>query len=149
MNDVEIKLLKKLDKKKLDEINLLVKQLDPNLPLLSSHDLQNIAHQKNVKIITAALKKAPKKIVGTLFLVYYQTLAGKRGRIEDLVVDINYRQRGIGKKLVKYALNLAKKLRLKSIELTSRPERVAANKLYQKLKFIKRETNVYKYNLIL
>jgi len=149
MNEIEIKLVKKLDKKKLDQINLLVKQLDPNLPLLSPLDLKNIAHQKNVKIITSILKKAPKKIIGIVFLVYYQTLAGKRGRIEDLVVDVNYRQRGIGKKLVKYALNLAKKLKLKSIELTSRPERVAANKLYQKLKFIKRKTNVYKYNIIL
>jgi ribosomal protein S18 acetylase RimI-like enzyme len=147
MKGIEIKLIKQIDSKQFSTINQLIKQLDPELDLITKKRLKKISQQTHVKILVATTKNHPKKIVGIVFLVHFQTLAGNRGRIEDLIVEKNYRQQGIGRNLVKKAISLAKKLKLKSIELTSRPARIAANKLYQSLNFVKKETNVYQLNL--
>ncbi|MEK7060924.1 MAG: GNAT family N-acetyltransferase, partial [Patescibacteria group bacterium] len=64
----------------------------------------------------------------------------------DIVVDEEYRGKGIGTKLITAAINQARKEGVKHIDFTSRPQRVAANRLYQRLGFKKRETNVYRLN---
>ncbi len=87
------------------------------------------------------------QIVGMATLAIFLVPTGKCGRIEDVVVDGGYRRRGIGKTLVKRLITEAKKLRLKKIDLTSRPERVAANRLYQTLGFERVKTNPYRLNL--
>jgi ribosomal protein S18 acetylase RimI-like enzyme len=145
MTEFKFTLLKKINSKKLIAINKLIPQLDKNSDCLSKKDLKRIIKQKQVKIFVAYPKNNPNQIVGILFFVYFQTLVGKRGRIEDLVVDENSRGMGIGKKLVNKSLIGSKKLNIKIVELTSRPARIEANKLYQKLNFNKKETNVYQY----
>ena len=82
-----------------------------------------------------------------LTLVIYSVPARKKSRIEDVVVDEKYRGRGIATKLVNYAIEKAKNNGVISLDLTSRPERENASKLYLKLGFKKRNTNVYRIKL--
>ena len=85
------------------------------------------------------------KIIGIIILITYLLIEGERkGWIEGLVVSENYRGQGIGRKLLEKVIEEAKKKGLKSLNLTSREERIAANKLYQKMGFIRYETNVYR-----
>jgi len=62
-----------------------------------------------------------------------------------LRVDSDARGKGVGRALVSSALELAHQLDVKTVDLTSRPGREAANKLYQTAGFALRETNVYRY----
>jgi ribosomal protein S18 acetylase RimI-like enzyme len=93
------------------------------------------------------LARLENKIVGSLTLATFSTLTGKRAWIEDVVVDLESRGRGIASALVSHALDQAKELGTLSVELTSRPDREAANYLYKKLGFTQRVTNVYRYVL--
>lgn len=67
--------------------------------------------------------------------------------VESVVVMTNYRGRGYGKLLVEHLINEARRLGVHSIHLTSNPKRVAANKFYQSLGFVKYETNCYHFNI--
>jgi len=82
-----------------------------------------------------------------LTLGTYYIPTGTKVWIEDVVVDESQRGKGIGQELTIFAVIFAGSLNAESVELTSRPSRIAANKLYQKLGFIKRETNVYRFDL--
>jgi len=82
-------------------------------------------------------------IIGMGELVVMHTPTGRRGRIEDVVVDLAYRGKGLGRKLMEALVAAAKERSIQSIELSSRPSRVEANALYQKMGFEKKETNVY------
>jgi ribosomal protein S18 acetylase RimI-like enzyme len=87
------------------------------------------------------------QIVGTATLATSQTPTGIRGWIEDVVVDRGFRKKGIGKALTEACLGKARAMGLREVNLTSNPSRIAANKLYQSMGFIQRETNVYRYPL--
>ena len=85
------------------------------------------------------------EIVGMLTLVMYRLTTGLRARIEDVVVDARARGRGVGEALTREALRLAAQAKARSVDLTSNPERVAANKLYQRMGFELRDTNAYRF----
>ncbi|MFC5370454.1 GNAT family N-acetyltransferase [Arcanobacterium bovis] len=87
-----------------------------------------------------------KPILGMLTLVTFEIPTGWRAWIEDVVVDEAARGQGAGQQLVEAAIDLAQKKGVKSVDLTSRPSREAANRLYQRAGFTQRETNVYRYN---
>ena len=82
-------------------------------------------------------------IVGALTLLVFQIPTGPKARIEDVVVDDAARGRGVGEALVREALRLAADAGAISVELTTAPWREAANRLYCRLGFEQRETNVY------
>lgn len=84
-------------------------------------------------------------IVGTATMAFLHCVTGIRVHIEDVVVDSDHRGKGIAQVLLNEAIQRAKKLQAKTIDLTSRPEREAANRLYTKLGFVKRDTNVYRF----
>ena len=86
-------------------------------------------------------------VVGTLTLVVFRIPTGLRAWIEDVVVDQEGSRGGVGTALTNAALAKAEELGCKTVELTSRPSRVAANHLYRKLGFELRETNVYRFTL--
>ncbi len=86
-------------------------------------------------------------IVGSLTLVVFPIPTGIRAWIEDVVVDDAARGKGVGGALNKAALAMASQLGATTVDLTSRPSREAANRLYQQLGFEARETNVYRYKL--
>jgi ribosomal protein S18 acetylase RimI-like enzyme len=82
-------------------------------------------------------------VLGMLTLVLYRVPTGIRGWIHDVVVDEAARGRGVGGELTAEALRLAERAGAVSVELTTRAERAEANRLYQRLGFERRETNVY------
>lgn len=84
------------------------------------------------------------KILGMLTLVTFEIPTGWRAWIEDVVVDGDARGQGAGQKLVEAAIDLAKQRGAKTVDLTSRPSREAANRLYKRCGFDLRETNVYR-----
>lgn len=86
-------------------------------------------------------------ILGSLTLVTFRIPTGVRAWIEDVVVDDAARGKGVGDKLNRFALDLAGRKGAKTIDLTSRPSREAANRLYQRIGFLPRETNIYRYDL--
>lgn len=84
-------------------------------------------------------------ILGSLTLVLFRIPTGLRAWIEDVVVDDAARGKGVGEALNRYAIDVAAERGARSVDLTSRPSREAANRLYQRLGFEPRETNVYRY----
>ena len=87
------------------------------------------------------------QIVGALTLIVFRTPTGVHAWIEDVVVDTAMRGRGIGEALTRDAIARAKQLGANEVNLTSRPSREAANRLYQRIGFQRRNTNVYRYPL--
>ena len=87
------------------------------------------------------------QIVGSLTLVLYRIPTGLKAWIEDVVVDEAARGHGIGEQLNLAALDEARRHGAKAVSLTSRASREAANRLYQRIGFVARDTNVYRYDL--
>jgi ribosomal protein S18 acetylase RimI-like enzyme len=83
-------------------------------------------------------------IVGILTLALFRIPTGVRAWIEDVVVDENVRGGGVGESLTREALRLAAEAGARTVDLTSRPSREAANRLYERIGFERRETNVYR-----
>lgn len=86
-------------------------------------------------------------IVGSLTLVVFRIPTGLRAWIEDVVVDEAIRGKGVGAALSHAALERARLVGAKTVDLTSRPSRESANRLYQRVGFVQRETNVYRFSL--
>lgn len=123
----------------------LIPQLGPGAQMPTSSELIQITESLTTFLFVARYSDSDNKIVGTSTLVIYRTPTGLHARMEDVVVDENMRGKGIGEALSKAVLRQANELDVKSIDLTSRPLRDEANHLYQKLGFIKRDTNTYRY----
>lgn len=90
------------------------------------------------------LREDDGRVAGMSIVALYPTLSGGlKAWIEDVVVDEACRGKGYGKELVAFAIEFARRFGTQSISLSSAPVRVAANRLYQSLGFVQRETNVY------
>ncbi|WP_238164594.1 GNAT family N-acetyltransferase [Kribbella pittospori] len=94
---------------------------------------------------TVLLARSDDGIVGTLTLVMFPIPTGLRARIEDVVVDDAARGQGVGAALTEDALRIARLAGAKTVDLTSRPSRAAANRLYQRLGFQPRESQAYRF----
>jgi ribosomal protein S18 acetylase RimI-like enzyme len=97
--------------------------------------------------VTVLLAKSAGTIVGTTSLVVFRIPTGVRAWIEDVIVDSAAGHQGIGKALVREAVDRAQKAGARSVDLTTRPSRVAAGNLYEKVGFVQRDTRVYRYTL--
>ena len=84
-------------------------------------------------------------ILGMLSLATFAIPTGVRAWVEDVVVDAGTRGMGAGHQLVEAAVAHAQKIGARTVDLTSRPSREAANRLYRRCGFELRETNVYRY----
>ncbi len=84
------------------------------------------------------------QIAGMLTVGIYYSPTGGKAWIEDVVVDQAFRGQGLSKLLVAHAIEFTKSQQVPSLMLTSNPKRIAANKLYQKMGFERKETNVYR-----
>lgn len=82
-----------------------------------------------------------------LTLAMFRIPTGIRAWIEDVVVDASLRGSGIGEALNRAALEFARRHGARTVDLTSRPTRESANRLYQRIGFVARDTNVYRYEL--
>jgi ribosomal protein S18 acetylase RimI-like enzyme len=137
--------LKTFSKDAAAELNALAAKLreTSKKPLPSvARDLKALLRSKDAVLLVA---KDGKTIVGMAMLFMLQKIGKKTATVEDVVVLESYRGRGIGEKLMRAIIAEGKKQRVRSLSLTSRPSRIAANKLYQKLGFARKETNVYTF----
>ncbi len=123
----------------------LLPQLDPAIDLPSRLYFKDLLASVNTHFFIAELDN--RDIAGMLTIGTYPTPTGIKFWIEDVVVDETQRGTGIGKDLIQFAIDYAKSLGAEDIRLTSRPTRIAANKLYLKMGFVRYETNVYKYKV--
>ena len=87
------------------------------------------------------------EIVGTLTLALFRIPTGLRAWIEDVVVDQHARGQGVGAALSEAAVERAVRSGARTVDLTSRPSREAANRLYKRIGFMPRDTNVYRYEV--
>ena len=125
-----------------EALNRLLPQLSSAPPTLSIGDVERILHSDSASLFVA---KEGSRIVGMLTLITFRIPTGRRAWIEDVVVDADARGEGIGERLTEAAVDEARRRGARTIDLTSRPSREAANALYQKMGFEQRETNVYRF----
>ena len=123
----------------------LVPQLSTSAELPSREQLEEIVASPAAMVLLA--RDDSGEIIGSLTLVVFRTPTGARAWIEDVVVDESARGQGTGEALVAEAIRLASDSGARTVDLTSRPSRESANRLYEKVGFQARETNVYRYDL--
>ena len=125
-----------------DAMARLVPQLSSSSPVPDAAALADIVASPASHLLLARDGAA---VLGSLTLVVFPIPTGVRAWIEDVVVDGAARGRGVGEALNHHALELAGALGARTVDLTSRPSREAANRLYRRIGFVQRETNVYRY----
>ena len=123
----------------------LIPQLSSSNPAPTRTQLQEMVDSPAITLLIA--RDDAGEIVGSLTLAMFRIPTGLRAWIEDVIVDGSQRGKGLGEALTRHALQVAKDADATTVDLTSRPSREAANRLYQRVGFERRETNVYRYKL--
>jgi ribosomal protein S18 acetylase RimI-like enzyme len=119
----------------------LLPQLNPALAIPTKDELTAVLADPAVILLLA---RDGRSIVGTATLVVFRTPAWAKARIEDVVVDEGARGRGVGESLVTRCIELAREHGAKVVDLQSRQEREAANRLYLRMGFQARDSNLYR-----
>ncbi len=127
----------------LEAFQRLVPQLTNNNPPPARDDLLALIRSGCSTLLMARHPDARGYIAGALCLTVYRVPTGVRAVIEDVIVDKSARGQGIGEALVRRGLEIARGKGASGVTLTSNPKREAANRLYQRMGFAKRETNAY------
>lgn len=125
-------------------INELIPQLSRSAPQLTTEEALRIIDQPGSYLLVYRPEEGG-PIQGMLTLATFYIPTGLRAWIEDVVVDSATRGKGAGRELVEAALTHAANLGCRTVDLTSRPTREEANRLYQRCGFKLRETNVYRF----
>ncbi len=126
-----------------DALARLLPQLSSSPPP-SAHELAQVIADGDSALFVA---RVDGRIVGALTLIMFRIPTGLKAWIEDVVVDSSARGHGVGEALNRAALERAADRGAKAVSLTSRSSREAANRLYQRIGFSIRDTNVYRYDL--
>ena len=135
--------LTKFSQQDTEAIASLAAKLGTHNQPFSDSDLQEIIDSTNTHILVAR-ENDSKKIIAMVTISVYRIPYVKKAYLDDFVVDEAYRGQGVGGKLFRNALDFAKENDAAYADFTSNPERIAGNKLYEKLGFKKRDTNVYR-----
>lgn len=120
----------------------LVPQLSRSAPPPRRPELEEIVRSDATTLLVA--RDLSDRVVGSLTLVVFRIPTGVRAWIEDVVVDEGARGGGVGAALLTAAIWRAEARGARTVDLTSRPDREAANRLYQRTGFVQRTTNVYR-----
>ena len=120
----------------------LVPQLSRSAPAPTAADLQHIIDDPATTLFVA---RDGGRTVGMLTLAVFSLPTGVRAWVEDVVTDADARGAGVASALVQAALAHAHACNARTVDLTSRPDREAANRLYVRLGFAPRHTNVYRF----
>jgi ribosomal protein S18 acetylase RimI-like enzyme len=139
---VQVEILTQVTDEIVEAFGRLLPQLSRSAPALDKAALEAIVAAQASTVLVA---RSGGTITGTLTLVMFPIPTGLRAWIEDVVVDEAAGRQGIGGALTKEALRLAGQAGARTVDLTSRPSRVAAGRLYEKLGFESRETRMYRY----
>ncbi len=121
----------------------LLPQLSRSAKPLDAAALAAVASSPAVTVLVA---RSDDQIVGSLSLVIFRIPTGLRAWIEDVVVDEAARGQGVGAILTREALRLARAAGARTVDLSTRPSRAAAGRLYEREGFKQRETRMYRYS---
>ena len=125
-------------------LTALLPQLNPNLPAPTSEHLAVLLDDPGATLLIARDGDA---IVGTALVIVYPTTMRVESRIEDVVVDGAARGRGIGEALIRECIEVARRRGASIVELQTARVRVAANRLYERMGFERRDSNPYRMTL--
>ena len=125
-----------------EALRRLVPQLSTSAELPDQKALHRIVGSEATTLLAA---RADGRIVGLLALAMFPVPTGVRAWIEDVIVDEAARGQGIGEALTREALSLAQAAGARTVDLTSRPSRAAAGRLYERVGFATRSTRIYRY----
>jgi len=139
---VQVEIANEVTEELVAGLNKLLPQLSPSAAPLSSADVAELVASPATIVFIA---RDEERIVGSLTLVVFPIPTGLRAWIEDVVVDRAARGMGVGEALTNAAIEESRRRNVRSIDLTTRPSREAANRLYARLGFELRETNVYRF----
>lgn len=141
---MEIQELHQLDAQHISDLLALMTQLNPRLHV--TPEMLQATVQDPATHLFAAMEQG--RIVGCASLCVSHSPTGRKGRIEDVVVSSACRGQGLGRRLMQHLVDFARaELSPIVLNLTSKPEREAANRLYRALGFQPYDTNVYKLPL--
>ena len=141
---VEISPLESVTSEVLEAFDRLLPQLSANAKPIGAAELEALLGWQGTTVLLARLDG---RIVGTLTLVLFPIPSGLRAWVEDVVVDSSARGNGVGAALTTHALGLARAAGARAVDLTSRPSRMAARRLYEGLGFGVRDSRLYRYQL--
>lgn len=139
-----VEIVDHVDDELVSALGRLIPQLSTSNPPPTRAKLDEIVSSPATVLFVARVEN---QIVGALTLAIFRIPTGLRAWIEDVVVDGEVRGSGVGEGLNRAALAEAKRRGAVTVDLTSRPSRTDANRLYQRLGFMIRETNVYRLDL--
>jgi ribosomal protein S18 acetylase RimI-like enzyme len=147
--DVDIEIVNEVTSDVVEAFGRLLPQLSTSASQLDADALSVIV---SAPASTLLIARAGGEIVGTLTLVIFPIPTGIRAWVEDVVVDKAARGKQFGGKrvaetLTTEAIRIARQGGAKTVDLTTRPSRVAAGKLYERLGFEQRDSRVYRYSL--
>ena len=141
---VEVEVLETVTPEVVDAFRRLMPQLSRSAPPPDAGALTAIVDSPAITLLIA---RTGGEVTGTLTLAMFPCPTGLRAWIEDVVVDEAARGMGIGEALTRTALDLAMAAGARTVDLTSRPSRVAAGRLYERVGFTERESRLYRYTL--
>lgn len=141
---VQVEVLSEVTDEVIKAFGRLLPQLSRSAPPLDSAALAVLV---SAPAITLLVARTDGSITGSLTLAMFPTPTGLRAWIEDVIVDDAARGQGAATALTNEALRIAQAAGARTVDLTSRPARVAAGRLYEKLGFETRDTRVYRYAL--
>ncbi|WP_326763818.1 GNAT family N-acetyltransferase [Streptomyces sp. NBC_01591] len=139
---VEVEVVREATDEMVEAITRLLPQLSRSA---SAPDRDSVAQLLRSDANTLLVARIEGRAVGMLTLIMFPLSSGRRGRIEDVVVDEAARGHGVGAALTEEALRLAEVAGVRTVDLTSRPSRQAANRLYERLGFQARDSKVYRF----
>lgn len=142
---IEVSECTTVDDELVEAMARLVPQLSSSAPPPGAERLSEIVGSDACHLLIA--RDGDGSIVGSMTLVVFPIPTGVRAWIEDVVVDTAARGKGVGETLNRHALQIAADRGARTVDLTSRPSREAANRLYRRIGFVARETNVYRIAL--
>ncbi len=141
-SSVDIVVASAVDDELVEAFQRLIPQLSSSSPPPTRELLGELVDTSTTVLFLARVDGV---ILGSLTLAFYRIPTGLKAWIEDVVVDSQARGRGLGALLNRAALDEAERRGAKDVSLTSRPSREAANRLYLRLGFVARDTNMYRY----
>jgi len=145
MNKLKARHLKKSDLEDIKELFNQLVQKPEDFNYFSDFDIDPLISDPNCHCIVLEHNG---KVIGFASIVIFLTpVYGHRGRIEDVVIHKDYRGKGLGRKISKELIKIAKNKKVKSIHLTSKPDRLPARRLYESLGFELKDTGVFFLNL--
>jgi ribosomal protein S18 acetylase RimI-like enzyme len=143
--NIEIAECTAVDPPLMASIERLLPQLSESAQIPNADHVRRIVESSATTLLLARDADRADEIVGMLRVLMFAIPSGTRAQIHDVVVDASARGRGVAERLVRHALDLARASGARTVDLTSRPSRVAANRLYPRVGFKRHETNLYRY----